>query len=29
VQVFPTGALPYFEQPSAFGAALDAFLARR
>ena len=29
VQVFPTGALPYFEQPGPFGAALDAFLARR
>jgi pimeloyl-ACP methyl ester carboxylesterase len=26
VQVFDTGALPYFEQPAAFCAALDAFL---
>lgn len=25
--VFPTGAMPYFEQPRAFCAALDAFLA--
>jgi pimeloyl-ACP methyl ester carboxylesterase len=25
--VFPTGALPYFEQPAAFGEAFDGFLA--
>jgi pimeloyl-ACP methyl ester carboxylesterase len=26
VSVFPTGALPYFEEPAAFMAAFDAFL---
>jgi pimeloyl-ACP methyl ester carboxylesterase len=25
--VFETGAMPYFEQPQAFQAAFDAFLA--
>ncbi|MEE8614139.1 MAG: alpha/beta hydrolase, partial [Roseateles sp.] len=25
--VFPTGAMPYFEQPAAFIAAYDAFLS--
>ena len=28
-QVFPTGALPHFEEPDAFIAAYDAFLARQ
>ena len=28
LQVFPTGALPYFEEPEAFVSAYDAFLAR-
>jgi pimeloyl-ACP methyl ester carboxylesterase len=28
VQVFPTGALPYFEVPAEFKAAMDGFLAQ-